>query len=444
MTNRSDILLDLIKETKKHGADHVDTLLIDTTALNYSQRLGQQEQLERSESNEIGLRVFIGKKQSIVSSTDFSSSSLKNLIDRAISMAKSVPDDPFSRIANLDEITSSVPDLQIYDPDEPSIEDLIQKANEFENAARSVPGITNSEGANAAWQKTEIYQATSNNFMNSYKTTRHYFGGSVIAQSDQGMERDYEFSSAIYAKDLANPSLIGQLAGEKTVKRLNPKKPQTTKLPVVFHPREGRQLLGHFASAINGAAISLGTSFLKDKMGQSVFPKTITIIDDPHRIKGLRSVPFDSEGIAAKKTSIIDQGILTTWLLDLNTAQKLNLKSTGHAKRGPSSLPHPSASNLYIAPDTLSVTDLLKDIKEGLYVTDLIGHGINLVTGDYSIGAVGFWIKDGIITYPVSELTIASNLKDMFANLTVANDLEFQYGIDVPTLRIESMTIAGQ
>jgi PmbA protein len=258
------------------------------------------------------------------------------------------------------------------------------------------------------------------------------------------MERDYEYMSAVYGDDLKSPEEIGRSAGERAVKRLNPRKAKSQKVPVVFDPRVSNTLVNHLAGAINGAAIARGMSFLKGKLEEPVFSCGISIVDDPLRKRGLRSRPFDAEGIATEKRKVVDDGILKTWLLDLRSARKLKMHTTGHAVRGTSSPPSPSATNLYMEPGELSPAELIAGISSGFYVTELMGFGLNAVTGDYSRGASGFWIQDGEITVPVSEVTVAGNLKDMYRNMTAANDLEFRYGVDAPTVRIEGLTVAGE
>jgi PmbA protein len=257
------------------------------------------------------------------------------------------------------------------------------------------------------------------------------------------MERDYEFSTAVYGRDLEDAAALGRRAGEKAVRRLGARKPATGKVTVIYDPRAANSLLGHLAGAISGPAIARGTSFLKDKMGQAIFAPGITIADDPHRQRGLRSRPFDAEGVATTRRNVVEDGRLTTWILSLSSARQLGLETTGHAVRGTSGPPSPATTNLYLEPGKLSPEALMADIRNGFYVTEMMGMGVNGITGDYSRGAAGFWIENGQITYPVSEVTIAGNLKDMFRQLTPANDLVFRYGINAPTLRVEGMTVAG-
>jgi PmbA protein len=285
--------------------------------------------------------------------------------------------------------------------------------------------------------------ATSEGFLGGYAGTSRSLSVSVIAGEGTQMERDYAYATARHRDDLEKAEDIGRRAAERALKRLNPRKVGTQSLPVVFDPRVGPSLVGHFAGAISGTSIARGVSFLKDRMGQKVFAEGVSIIDDPHRLRGLRSKPFDGEGVANRRQTLIDNGVLTTWLLDSASARQLGLQTTGHASRGTGGPPGPSATNLYMAAGHVSPEDLLAGVKSGLYVTELIGQGVNSVTGDYSRGASGFWIENGELAYPVSEITIAGNLKDMYLNLTPANDLTFRYGTDTPTLRLEGMTIAG-
>jgi PmbA protein len=322
-------------------------------------------------------------------------------------------------------------------------EALIRMAAETEDAARAVEGVTNSEGAGAEWGAGRITLATSDGFANGYKTSSFGVSVSVLAGEGMAMERDYDYSSKRHLIDLDSPAEVGRHAGEKAVKRLNPKRAKTAQVPVMFDPRVSGGLVRHLAGAINGQSISRKSSFLRDKMGQAIFPKGIRIIDDPLRIRGLRSKPFDGEGVATKTTLVIDDGVLKTWFLDTSTAKQLGLQTTGHASRGTGAPPSPGSTNLYLEAGNKSVEDLMAEMKTGLYVTELIGMGVNGVTGDYSRGASGFWIENGEIAYPVNELTIAGNLKDMFLHMTPADDLEFRYGTDAPTVVIEGMTVAG-
>lgn len=442
--NSADILTALLDRAKRAGADSADAMIAHGLALSSSYRLGKPEDLERSEGRDLGLRVLLGHRQAMVSTTDFTSDALDSLVERAINMARAVPEDPYCGLLAPEELAQKWPELDLADSGEPETEKLIDWATRAENAARAVPGVTNSEGGDANWSKSSAQLATSSGFSGGYDTSRFTFSVSVLAGQDTEMQRDYDWSSACYEKDLESPEEIGRRAGERAVKRLNPKKAASGNVPVVYDPRVSGGLIRHLAGAISGASIARGTSFLKDMLNKPVFAAGIKVTDDPHRKRGIRSRPFDGEGAPTQPRDIIDDGVLTTWLLDSRSAQQLNMKSTGHATRTTSGPPSPAPSNLYLAAGVKSPGALIADIESGLYVTELIGMGVNGVTGDYSRGAAGFWINKGEIAWPVSELTVAGNLKDMFANLTQANNLEFRHGFDAPTVRVEGMTVAGQ
>lgn len=443
-TNMLNLLEDLLAKAKAKGADAADAVHIESQSLAVAQRLGNPEKLERSESADIGLRALVGKRQAIVSSSDINPDALDELVERVVAMAKSVPEDPYCGLADPDQLATGIVDVDSCDPSEPSTETLVDWANRAEDAARAIKGITNSEGAEAGWGRATVCVAATNGFAQTYSGSHYSLSASVLAGEGTGMERDYDYTGAVYAEDMMSPEEVGTNAGEKTIKRLNPQKPASAEVPVIYDPRVSRGIVGHLASAINGSSIARDTSFLKDKMGAQIFPENITIYDDPHRPRGLRSKPFDGEGVANQKRKIIDNGVLTTWILDLRSSRQLGMETTGHASRGTGSPPSPSATNVYLEPGTQSPQELMSDIKSGLYITELIGMGINGLTGDYSRGTSGFWIENGELTYPVGEITIAGNLKDMFLNLTPADDLEFRYGVDAPTLRIDGMTLAGK
>ena len=440
----ANLLEDLVKNARKAGADTAEAMLVDATSLSVGWRMGKLESLERAESGDLGLRVFVGKKQAVVSATDRRLSTLKDMVERAVAMARAAPEDPYCGLADEKQIAKTWPQMEMADDYQVTAENLIAKVTEAEAAALAVKGVTNSDGAEASASQSEVVLASSNGFSGHYRRTGYGISVSVLAGDGTAMERDYDFASSVFSADLPSVSDIGRKAGERTVKRLGARKMPTAQVPVVFEPRMAGSLVGQLAGAISGSSVARGTSFLKDKMGQDIFPSAITIIDDPFRARGLRSKPFDAEGLSPQRRKIIDAGKLTTWLLDLRSARQLGLTSTGHASRSPGGMPSPSASNFYMEAGTLSPADLIRDIKQGFYVTELMGMGINGVTGDYSQAAAGFWIENGTIVFPVSEMTIAGNLKDMYLNLTAANDLEFRRGVDAPTLRIEGMTVAGR
>jgi PmbA protein len=441
--NAIDLLNDLVARAKKAGADAADAVAVAGISLSHTRRLGKTEKLERSESQDLGLRVLIGKQQAIVSSSDRAPATLGELVERAVAMARAIPEDPFCGLAEPGEITKEWPTLDMLDPAEPTAETLIERARAAEETALAVKGVTNSEGADAGWGRSRVALVASNGFAGSFAGSSHGVSASVIAGSGTAMERDYDFASAVYGGDLRSPEEIGRSAAERAIKRLGARKMPTGKVPVIFDPRVARSFLSHLLGPISGPSITRGTSFLKDKLGERIFPEAITIIEDPHRQRGLRSKPFDGEGIANKRRALVDKGVLTTWLLDLRSARQLKMATTGHAARGTASPPSPAATNVWIEPGSQSPQELYADVKSGFYVTELMGMGVNGVTGDYSRGAAGFWIENGALAFPVSEMTVAGNLKDMFLRMVAANDLEFRTGADAPTLRIDDLTVAG-
>jgi len=438
-----ETLEDLIRTAKRAGADAADALVVESVSASVSYRMGELEDVERAESADLGLRVFVGQRVAFVSSTDLTRAALAELPERAVAMARLAPEDKFAGLAPKELLARDFPALDLDDGNEPPADLLIARAKDAEAAAMAVPGVTNSEGGGASFGRSAVTLATSEGFFGAYAGTSHSIGVSVLSGEGTGMERDYDSASARHSADLDSAEEIGKRAGKRAVDRLNPRRVKSQSVPVVFDPRVSAGLLGHFAGAISGASIARGVSFLKEFMGKPVFASGITIVDDPHRVRGQRSKPFDGEGVRNQRRAIIEDGVLTTWLLDCASAKQLGLVTTGHAARGTGGPPSPSTTNFYMEPGKLSPEELIADIRDGLYLTELMGMGVNGVTGDYSRGAAGFWIENGKITYPVSEVTIASNLKEMFRNLTPANDLVFRYGTNAPTLRVEGMTIAG-
>jgi PmbA protein len=436
-------LNDLIASAKKLGADAADAIFVESASLGVSWRMGRLEDVERSESLDVGLRVFIGKRQAISSSTDLRPKSLAALAERVVGMARTAPEDPFCGLADRALLSRTTLDLELEDRVAPGADLLKARAAAAEGAALAVQGITNSEGAGANWSHSRIALATSDGFAGTYAGSNHSVSVSVLAGEGTGMERDDDFLSARHAADLGDPESAGRNAAMRALKRLNPRKAETCTVPIIFDPRVSMSLVGHFAGAINGASIARGVSFLKDRLGQPVFAKGVSIIDDPHMLRGFRSKPFDGEGVTNARRALCDDGVLTGWMMDSAAARQLGLTTTGHAARGTGGPPSPAPTNLYMGAGTLSPTELMADITSGFYCTEMIGMGVNGITGDYSRGASGFWIENGEIVYPVNEITIAGNLKDMFAQLTPANDLAFRYSTNAPTLRVEGMTIAG-
>ena len=423
--NHLDLLADLIARARQAGADAADAVLVAGTSLSVQRRLGKTEHLERSEGRDLGLRVFVGKRSANVSSTAADPAGFALLAERAVAMAKVVPEDPYGGLAD-EAAAPDAGDLDLDDPAEPDTAALIARAAAAEEAALAVPGITNTEGSDAGYGRIEIVLVTSAGFAGRYYRSSHSVSATALAGAGTGMQRDYDYSTSVHLADLEDATGIGRAAGEKAVARLNPVRPKTAKLPVVYDPRVAGGLLGHLAGAINGASVARGTTFLKDRLGQAIFAPGIVVVDEPRRRRGLRSRPFDGEGVPTATRRIIDDGVLTTWLLDSRSARQLGMKTTGHASRGTGGPPSPGPTNLYLCAGKQTPTELMADIKEGLYVTELIGMGVNGVTGDYSRGAAGFMIRDGKLAEPVAEITIAGKLQDIFAGMTPANDLRFR------------------
>ncbi|CAI8218322.1 MAG: Metalloprotease PmbA [Alphaproteobacteria bacterium] len=433
----------LIDLTKAAGADGADVLVSDSASLSVSCRMGQLEDTERAESRDIGLRAMIGQKQAFVSGSAVDEEALKQLAQRAVDMAQATPEDRYCGFAPEDRLNSEIPALDIADDYEPDADKLLSMAVACEDAARAVDGITNSEGGGAGWGRATTALVTSHGFEGAYTSTSFSTSCAVIGGEGEAMERDYASHTARHSEDLDAPEDIGARAGERTIKRLNPRKMESTKTNVVYHPRVSASLLGHLSAAISGAAIARGTSFLRDQMGQQVMSKAVTIEDDPLRPRGLRSAGFDGEGVKTEKLTPVENGVLQCWWLDSAAARQLETETNGRAARGIGGPPSPSATNLYMQAGEESVETMLKNIGTGFYVTELIGMGVNGVTGDYSRGASGFWIENGEIAYPVSEMTIAGNLKEMFLHMTPADDLSFRRGINAPTILVEGMALAG-
>jgi len=431
---------DIVARATAAGADAADAVVSSHASLNVSVRLGNLEDVGRSEGEDLSLRVFCGKRNACVATSDFGSGSLDELVARAIRMAREAPEDKWAGLAPETRLLKGNPPLlDLDDGGMISPEDLRERALEAEDAARAVPGVTNSEGAGAGGSRSVMALATSHGFAGGYTATSYGVQASVLAGEVGSMERDYAHHSARHLRHLEQSAAIGRRAGERAVRRLNPGRVPSGSVPVVIDRRIGGSLLGHLVGAIAGPAITRKTSFLLDSMGDAIFPGTVTIKDDPHRPQGLRSRPFDGEGLAVLPVCLVENGHLQTWLLDSASARQLGMEPTGHSARGGGV----SASNLYMEAGNISVEALIGDIERGVWVTELIGQGANLTTGDYSRGASGFLIENGKVTRPIAEFTVAGNLKAMFAALTPANDLQFRYGINVPTVRIDGMTVAG-
>lgn len=435
---------DLVTSAKKAGADAADVLYSGGASTEVQVRLGELEDVQRSEGEEIGLRFFVGHQSASVSSSDLSADALATLVERAAAMAREASEDAYAGLAPEDRLFHGpLPDLDIDDGRDAAPEALRASALEAEDAARAVKGVTNSEGGGASAGRSIMALATSHGFCGGYQASSYGCSASVIAGEGSGMQRDYAYRTARHLADLDSPASIGQRAAERTVARLNPAKLSSGAMPVIFDPRVSGGLLGHLIGAITGSSITRGTSFLRESLGEQIFPDGITVLDDPLRKRGLRSRPFDGEGLPVTDSAIIKDGVLTGWLLDSASARQLGLEPTGHAKRGIGGPPGAGTTNLHLEAGTVSRDELIADIMQGVLVTELIGMGVNPVTGDYSRGASGFLIENGTIGAPVAEITIAGNLKDMFRQLTPADDLVFIHGTNAPTLRVDGMMVAG-
>ncbi|MEJ7935885.1 TldD/PmbA family protein [Sphingobium sp. AN558] len=435
---------DLVSAARKAGADAADTLYHCTASTNVSVRLGELEDVERSEGEEIGLRVFVGRRSASISASDMNPATLGTLVDRAIAMAREAPEDPYAGLAPEDRLMRKRPPaLDLADEAEPEPAALKERALIAEEAARGIPGITNSEGGGAASGRSQMALATSHGFAGAYAGTSHSTWASVLAGSGSAMQRDHASHSVRHLEDIDDAEAIGVRAGQRAVARLNPVKVESGVLPVIFDPRIGSSLIGHLIGGMVGPAIARRSSFLLESLGAALFEAGVTIIDDPLLERGLRSRPFDGEGLPTQRRALIDKGVLTGWLLDSASARQLGLAPTGHASRGGGGSPCAGVTNVHMEPGIATPGDLMKDVRRGIYVTELIGMGVNGVTGDYSRGASGFLIENGAVGHAVSEITIAGNLKDMFRALVPANDLHFRYAMNVPTLRVDGMTVAG-
>ncbi len=434
----------LIDLATKAGADAADAVTAASASESVSVRLGALEDVERSEGEEIGLRVFVGRRFATTSTSDFSASGLSDLAERAVAMAKLAPEDPYAGLAPEHLLaTGTARDLDVCDPAEPTPSEIKARALQVEDVARAVSGVTNSNGASAGFSRSISALVTSHGFSAGYEATSHSLSASMIAGESETMQRDYDYRVARHLSDLPSVESIGKNAGERSVARLNPGTLPSGAMTVVFDPRVGGTLVSHLLGAMSGMAIARRSSFLLDRLDDDLFAKSIRIMDDPHKMRGPRSRPFDGEGLPTAPRALVENGRVTGWLLNVASAKQLALAPTGHASRGAGGSPGVSASNVHVEAGDVTRDELIADIKDGVLVNELIGQGVNGITGDYSRGASGFRISDGKIAGPVSDFTIAGNLIAMFANLTPANDLEMYRAINAPTLRVDGMTIAG-
>jgi PmbA protein len=434
----------LVELARRKGADAADAVYVGERSQGVSVRLGALEDVHRSEGEEVGLRVFVGKRNATVASSDLSSDALDILVERVLAMAAEAPEDQYAGLAPGERLFREQPaELDLDDGGDPDPAALRERALAAEDVARSVEGISNSGGAGASASASTLAIATSHGFAGATRATGYSNSVSVVGGQGSAMQRDYAWHSARHLADLEAPEDIGRRAAERAVARLNPVSVRPGVMPVLFDPRVATTLLGHFVGAISGSAIARQASFLLDALGTQVFAKGIAIHDDPFRQRGLRSRAFDGEGLPVRPMDLVQDGVLKTWLADSAAARQLGIEPTGHAIRGVSGSPGAGPANLHIAPGTRSREDMVAGISQGILVTELIGQGVNGVTGDYSRGAAGFLITDGEIGPAVAEITIASNLKQMFATLEPATDLMFRRGIDSPTLLVPEMTVAS-
>ena len=439
----SEKLLDLAKAA---GADAADAIALRGTSVSIDVRGGALENAERSEATDLGLRVILGQKQANISTSDVREETLRTMAERAVAMAAEAPDDPYIGLADPADIAKDwdLDALELCDPSgEPDPAALQQDATDTEAAALEYDGISQVQSVSAGYGRTDVHMAATNGFSGGYARSDRAISCVAIAGTGADMERDYDYDSRIFQSDLADPRSIGASAAERALSRQNPKRPPTGAYPVLFDERISGSLIGHLMSAINGAAIARGSSWLLNDLGAEILPKGLSLIEDPHRARTPRSRPFDAEGLPTRSRKIIDQGVLTGWTLDLANARKLGMQSTASAARGVSGPPSPTSWNLALTQGSQSREELIRDMGTGLLVTSMIGSTINPNTGDYSRGATGFWIENGEITYPVNECTIAGNLKDMMMSLTPANDARLHLSSVVPSLRVEGLTLAG-
>ncbi len=439
-----NLLNDVVAAALAAGADAAEAVGAERRSLSISVRLGALEEVEREESRDLGLRVFVGRKQASVSGSDVSAQARAKLVERAVAMARLAPDDPYASLADPARLAKGpLADLDLYDAAEPSPEALEDRARVAEAAARAVPKITNSDGASASWSAGQWRIVTSGGFNGVHRASTFSLGASAIAGDENGMETGYDGRSVRWQADLPQADAIGAEAGRRAAGRLGARKIASTTAPVIFENRLAASIIGPLIGAISGPAIARGVSFLKDKLHQPVFAKGIDVTDNPHRLRGLGSAPFDDEGVANVPMKLIDDGVLTTWLLNTSSARQLGLETTGHASRGLAGPPGVSPSNLTLEPGTRTQAQLMADAKAGLLITSMFGPSLNGNTGDWSVGCSGFWFENGEIAYPVNEITVAGNLIDIYARLVPGSDLEIRGSSNAPSILVDALAIAG-
>jgi PmbA protein len=444
-TMDENLLHEVVAAALKAGADAAEAVGAERRAMSIAVRLGELEEVEREESRDLGLRVFVGRRQASVSGSDVSAEARAKLVERAVAMAKLAPEDPYAGLAAPERLArGELPDLDLYDAAEPSAEALEERARAAEAAARDVPRVTNSDGGQASWSASRWHMVTSGGFTGVHRASGFSIGASAIAEDAQGMENGYEGRSVRWQSDLPDAGAIGTEAGRRAVARLGARKIASTTAPVIFENRLAASLLGPLIGAISGPSIARGTSFLKDKLGKPLFASNVTVTDDPHRRRGLGSSPFDDEGVANRPLNLIDAGVLTTWLLNSSSARQLGLETTGHASRGLAGPPGVGPSNLTLQPGERDQAQLMKDAGKGLVITSMFGPSLNGNTGDWSVGCSGFWFENGELAYPVSEITVAGNLIDIYGRLVPGSDLEIRGSSNAPSLLVDALAIAGR
>jgi PmbA protein len=440
----SEILHDVVDAALKAGADAAEAVGAERRALSVTVRMGALEEVEREESRDLGLRVFVGRRQAVVSGSDLSPSARARLVERAVAMARLAPEDPYCGFAPDDRLAKGpLPDLDLHDPTEPTAEALEADAREAEDAARAIQGVSNSDGGSASFSQGAWRMITSAGFEGVHQASSFSRSASAIAGEGSGMERGGEGRSTRHRADLPGAAGFGAEAGLRAVARLGARKIKSRTAPVIFENRLAGALMGPLIGAISGPAVARGVSFLKDKRGAPLFDSSVCILDEPHRLRGLGSAPFDDEGVATTPRAIIDKGVLTTWLLNSASARQLGLETTGHAARGLAGPPGVSTHNLTLTPGSRTRAQLMADVGEGLLVTSMFGPSLNANTGDWSVGVSGVWFVGGEAAYPVTEITVAGNLIDVYARLVPANDLEIRGSNNAPSILIDGMAIAG-
>ncbi|TRW98802.1 TldD/PmbA family protein [Paracoccus sp. M683] len=441
------LALALIQAATRAGAQQSDAIVLRGQAVSIDVRKGGLELAERAEATEIGLRVLIGGRQASVSASDHAQATIEEMAARAVAMAREAPVDDTLGLADPDQLarnTDAAAALEMSDPGaDPAPDHLQSLALRAEAAAAAMPGISQVESAAASFSRRQIWLAASNGFSGGYHRSSHAISTVAITGEGLGMERDYAGESRIWAADLPQPEQIGQLAAQRTMARAGSRKPPTGAFPILYDRRVSPTLIGHLLGAVNGSAIARGASWLRNALNEAVLPADFTLTEDPLRPRYGGSRPFDAEGLPCHPRDIVAQGVLTGWTLDLATGRKLGMASTGSATRGLTSAPSPGNSNVVLTPGQASFDDLLAEMERGLVVTSMLGASVNATTGDYSRGAAGFWVEGGKIAYPVNECTIAGNLRDMLMTLTAANDAEDWRTIQVPSLLVRGMTVAG-